>query len=99
MTMIDFVSLESLDLDVLSNAVIFFHARWSAPSCLVLRELTERENFTNDAPLYVIDIDTTTPEAIRAKFGFISHGRGETVRIRDGSYRFPCHQPSNRLRK
>lgn len=83
-----FVNLESLDLDVLSDAVIFLHARWSAPSAMALRELTERENFTNDSPLYVIDIDTTTPEAIRAKFGFISHGRGETVRIRDGKMSF-----------
>jgi hypothetical protein len=97
--MIDFVSLESLNLDVLSNAVIFFHARWSAPSAMALRELTDGENFTNAAPLYVIDIDTTTPEAIRAKFGFISHGRGETVRIRDGGRSVAFRLPSNRLRK
>lgn len=78
------ITLEELNLDTLGDAVIFFHARWSAPSVMALRELTEREDSGNDLPLYEIDIDTTTPEAIRAKFGFISHGWGETVRIRDG---------------
>ncbi len=67
-----------------TDGLVFCYPSWSSSYIILATVLKCLEQYTPTPILYIYDIDTTAYKLLAHHYGFISHGKGELLFLKDG---------------